>query len=172
ATTFVVQLVGPPLVKYGITKAGERGRNVTKEDVIESLKVSDIMDKNFIPIQSATNLHQIIQIVKKEDAFNYPVVDNKGSLYGVITMKELKDALFENDLENFILAGDISIPARFVLFPDQPLDNAFEIFNKRALEFLPVIDNQDSKIIVGIVEYRYLKDEIDKRMLSMHGEND
>ncbi len=172
ATTFVVQLLGPPLVKYGITKAGERGRNVTKEDVIEALKVSDIMDKKFIPIQSATNLHQIIQIVKKEDSFNYPVVDKKGSLYGVITMKELKDALFENDLENFILAGDISIPARFVLLPDQPLNNAFEIFNKRSLEFVPVIESQDSKVIVGIVEHRSLMDEIDKRMLSMHGEND
>ena len=128
------------------------------------------MNKKFISIQQNTNLHDIIEIVKKEDSFNYPVVDKELKLRGVITMKELKGALFESDLENFILAGDIAAPTRFVLFPNQPLDKAFEDFNNRALEFLPVVANNDSNQVVGIVEHRNLVDEIDKRMLSRHGD--
>jgi len=172
ATTFVVQLIGPPLVKYGITKADEVGRNVTKEDIIKSLKVSDVMNKKFIPIQQAAQLHDIIQIVKEEDSFNYPVIDKEHRLLGVITMKELKDALFENDLVNFILAEDIAAPIRFVLFPEQPLEKAFEIFNNRALEFLPVVTNHGENKVAGILEYRHLVNEIDKRMLSQHGDID
>ncbi len=169
ATTFVVQLIGPPLVKYGITKADEIGRNVTKEDIIESMKVSDVMNKKFVSVQQNTNLHDIIEIVKKEDSFNYPVVDKEFKLRGVITMKELKGALFENDLENFILAGDIAVPTHFILFPNEPLGKAFENFNNRTLEFLPVVANDDSDRVVGILEHRNLVDEIDKRMLSRHG---
>ncbi len=168
ATTFIVQLVGPPFVKYGITKADEIGRNVTKEDIINSLQVSDVMNKEFTAIQENTTLHDIIEIVKKGEAINYPVVDKDFKFHGIITMKELKDALFENELENFILAGDIAVPTRFVLSPEQPLSKAFEAFNNRSLEFLPVIESEKPNRVVGIIENRNLSDEINKRMLSQH----
>ena len=172
ATTFVVQLVGPALVKYSITKADERGRNVTKGDIIESLTVHDVMNSDFKSIQENEHLNGVIQIVKDEDAFNFPVVDPKGNLFGVITVKELKDALFEGDLNDLILAEDIAVPATFTIYPTQPLTKVYDLFNKRNLDFLPVLEHKDSKKVVGIVEYRYLNEDIDKRLLLKHGNED
>ncbi|MCK5736027.1 MAG: cation:proton antiporter, partial [Spirochaetaceae bacterium] len=46
ATTFVVQLLGPPLVKFAVTRAGEVGLNITEEDLIRRSRASDIADKD------------------------------------------------------------------------------------------------------------------------------
>ena len=166
ATTFIVQLIGPPFVKYGITKAEERDCNVTKEDIIESLTAADVMDKQFIPLHEETHLHDIIQTVKEKDTFNYPVVDKEGRLQGIITLRELKDALFERNLEPIILAEDIAIPSHLAAYTDQPLKEVFDIFNKANLEFLPILEKGGSSKVVGLIEYRTLVDEIDKRWLA------
>ena len=42
ATTFIVQIVGPICVKYGVTKAEECGLDITEEDIMKRCKVSDV----------------------------------------------------------------------------------------------------------------------------------
>ena len=43
ATTLIVQLIGPPMVKWAITLAGESGRNITKDDIITTWKASGVL---------------------------------------------------------------------------------------------------------------------------------
>jgi sorbitol-specific phosphotransferase system component IIBC len=47
ATTFVVQLIGPPCVKFAVTKADEVWRNITEEDIVESYRVGELMRRDF-----------------------------------------------------------------------------------------------------------------------------
>ena len=42
ATTFVVQLLGPICVKYGVTKAGECGLDITEEDIMKGCYVYQV----------------------------------------------------------------------------------------------------------------------------------
>lgn len=35
-------MIGPPLVKIGVVKAGEAGLNVTEDDLIQAYRVSDV----------------------------------------------------------------------------------------------------------------------------------
>ncbi len=164
STTFVVQLFGPPFVKYGITKANEVNKNVTREDVIDGLKVTDVMNRHFVAIPEQAYLKDVIQTVKNEDVLNYLLTDRDGNLKGVITLSALKDALFESELEDIVLAQDIASPAPFVLRPNQPLRAALEIFHNRHLEFVPVVDEKSNRIL-GIVEYSNLNDIVDKTLL-------
>jgi hypothetical protein len=43
-TTLAVQLIGPPFVKFAITRCGEIGRNVTEEDIIAEDAMAQIQD--------------------------------------------------------------------------------------------------------------------------------
>jgi len=165
ATTFIVQIIGPPLVKMGITRSDEIGRDVTKEDIVESLNVSDVMRTDFRVISEGIKLDDIIRIVKEEDGFNYPVVNSHSQLIGTVTMRELKDALLQEDLSDIILAEDIAVPARYVLYPGQPLKDAFEIFNQRNLDFIPVLEDKDSRRVVGLIEYNAIQEQVNLRLL-------
>ncbi|MBU1043044.1 MAG: cation:proton antiporter [Candidatus Omnitrophica bacterium] len=165
ATTFVVQLIGPACVKIAITKADEAWRNVTEEDIIDSSTVADFMRKDFNFVKENAGLDKIMQTIKERESYHFPVVNNQGELTGLISLGNLKNVFGEEQLDNIILARDLAEPVRIILYPDQPLREAFDIFEKRELEYLPVVKNATSKEIVGIVEYFPLIESVNIRTM-------
>jgi len=161
----VVQLIGPILVKFGITKADEVGRNVTEEDIIESSRVSDFMRKNFSFVKENASLDQVMKTVKEMASYHVPVIDNHGEITGLISLGELKSVFRETQLDDVVLAKDVAVSVGKVLYPDQPLKEAFEIFNKREIEYLPVVASGNSKKVVGIVEYHPLVEMVNRKTI-------
>lgn len=165
ATTFVVQIFGPFLVKFGVAKANEGWRNVTEDDIIESSKVEDFMSKDFSPISEDATLDKVIETIKERESYNFPVVDKEGGLVGLISLGSLRNVFREAELDKVILASDLAVPAGTVLHKGQPLKEAFEIFDKREIDYLPVVKDEMSKQVVGILEYRLLVESINRKLL-------
>ena len=164
ATTFVVQLLGPILVKLAVTKADEAWRNVTEEDIIESCKVSDMMNKDFSSIRENATLDKIIETIKERESYHFPVVNNQDELVGLISLGELRSTFSEEELNQIVLASDVASPVGKVLYQDEPLKEAFEIFNKREIDYLPVVQAKGSKKVVGIVEYHPLVEAVNRKL--------
>ncbi len=167
ATTIVVQLLGPVLVKVGINKAGEIGRNVTEDDVMSSLKVKDVMDKDFPSIQKDATLDKIMEVIKNTDVYHYPVVSKSGDLVGVISLGELRKSFLEAQLSKLIVAEDVAELPVEVLSEEVPLISAQEIFEKRGVDFLPVVKSPGSLKITGILHSRVLRDTIHRRLVEI-----
>ncbi|MBW2045676.1 MAG: cation:proton antiporter [Deltaproteobacteria bacterium] len=164
ATTFVVQLIGPYSVKFAVTKADEVWRNVTEEDVIESSKVEDFMRRDFSLIKEDVTLDKVMEAIKERESYHFPVVNKQGELAGLISLGSLRGVFRERHLDKIILARDIAIPVGRLLRRDQPLKEAFEIFNRREIEYLPVIENNGKRTIVGIVEYQPLVEAVNRKL--------
>ncbi|MCK4859092.1 MAG: cation:proton antiporter [Candidatus Omnitrophica bacterium] len=170
AGVFVSELIGPPCIRLGLKKADEMWRNVTTDDIIESCKVADVMQKDYSLIKEGFTLNRIMKIVKEGEEYHFPVVDNFGILTGRISLGDLKNTFLEEDLSPLILAKDIAMPADKVICQGQPLKEAFEIFNRRELNCLMVVESEKSRKVVGILEYYPLVKLIDKRLLERkHG---
>ena len=165
ATTFILQLIAPPMIKYGIKKADEINRNVTEEDIIEQYKVKDVMEEDFFVIRENNNLHQIIDTMKKSDAFIFPVIDMDGSFQGVISLGEMRDTFYEEQMDNLILAGDIYRPAEDIIYAGEDLAKAMNIFNRKKIGYLPVLEKEGSNRLVGQLQYKKLVDFITKEVL-------
>lgn len=173
ATTFIVQLIGPPLVKWGITKADETNRDVTREDIVGSLNAADVMSRDFTLIEKHKALKEIIKTVKQKETYNFPIVDGDQRLVGQISLSELKDAIFEDDLVEFILAEDVAVSPQLIVTEGQPLKEVYEMFEMRDIDFIPVIDNRASNKVVGIIEKIALKALVDLKLLEQrHGLGD
>jgi len=164
ATTFVVQLIGPVLVKLGATKADEVGRNVTEDDIIKSYRVGDVMRKDFSAIRKDATLAKIIEIIKERESYHFPVVDDKRELVGIISLGNLRSVFAEEQLNQIILAEDVASPVEKVIYKDQPLDEAFEVFRRGEVDYLPVVDDKNSRKIVGVVEYHPLVEFINRKL--------
>ncbi len=165
ATTFIVQMLGPPLVKLGVHKADEAFRDVTREDIIAELKVSDVLNPSYTAIEEGTRLRDIIRVVQEKETYNLPVVDAQGCLVGQISIDELKDAILEEDLKDFVLAEDIAVPVPITAAADQPLVEVYGPFIKRDLDFIPVVERRGSRRLVGIMERQTVNETIDRRLL-------
>ena len=167
ATTIVVQVIGPGLVKIGISKAGEAGKNVTEEDVVGSLTVGDVMIKDFPSIKENANLGQIMEIIKNTNVYHYPVIAGSGRLVGVISLGSLRSAFLEEGLNSLIVAEDVAEPPADILYQHQPLKDARSIFEKRNVDFLPVVDKEGSLNLVGILHSRILRDTIHRKLVEI-----
>lgn len=165
ATTFLLQLIAPPLIKYGIKKSDEINRNITEDDIIASYKIKDIMTDEFFVIKENNNLHQMIDIMKRSDSFNFPVLGMDGDFIGLISLGELRDTFNEEQMDELIVAGDIVKETDIVVYADQELIFAMELFQKKTMGYLPVLEKEGTRKLVGQLEYRKLKDYIAKELL-------
>ena len=171
ATTFVVQLIGLPSVKFSVIKADEAYRNITREDIISSHKISDVMQADFPVIKEEASLDSIIATVRERDSYHFPVVNNEHELTGILSLGSLREAFMEHQLNPVVIAKDVAIDVGIVVYQNQPLEEAIRIFDNREADFfLAVVESEISNKIVGILEYGTLVKKINLELLERQGE--
>ncbi|MBU1726877.1 MAG: cation:proton antiporter [Candidatus Omnitrophica bacterium] len=156
-TTFVVQLLGPPCVKYAVVKAQEAGLNITEDDVLRKTTVSQVIDKNPPYVLENIPLKEILNIFGQSNYHTYPVVDKDKRLKGVITIESIRKSFAHSEVGNLVIAYDIMEPAiTKKISPDSSLLEAEEVIGKYSVDYLPIV-NADS-VLLGFME----KEAIDK----------
>ena len=165
ATTFLLQLISPPMIKYGIRKADEINRDVTEEDIVEGHKVEDLMNEEFFVIKENYNLAKIIDIMKRTDSYHFPVVNMKEEFMGVISLGEMRDTFNEEQMSLLILAGDMVAEADAIAYAGQELSQVMDIFDSKKIGYIPVLAKEGSKKVVGELKYRQVRDYITKEVL-------
>lgn len=172
ATTFILQLVAPVMIKYGIKKADEINRNITEEDIIEEHIVSDVMEEDFFVVKENNNLHQIIEVMKQSAAYHFPVISMGGDFIGVISLGEMRDTFNEEQMDQLVLAGDMVNDVDEVAYAGQSLKEVMELFEAKNIDYIPVLNKEGSHKLVGQLEYRTLMDCISKEVLLRQQELD
>ena len=154
ATTLCVQLIGPAFAKLAIKKAGEIGRNVTEEDVMAELKVSDVVDTGIVPLLEGTPMEVVAQSFAEQDTFVYPVVSKEGHIIGVLTFEMLKELLIDRDTWQWLLVGDVMQPLRHRLSSEMNLGEALQDMSNNQIEALPVVESDQSAKLIGVLDLR------------------
>jgi Kef-type K+ transport system membrane component KefB len=165
ATTFVVQLIGPPFIRHAVVKAGEVGLNITQEDLIKTIKTSDVVPKKLPFIAENTNLKKILSVFSRHDELYYPVVDEKKRLMGIISISSIKETLMAQELSEFLLAHDIMEKPVTTCTPETPLTEAEEMMDHFHIDYVPVV--REDNVTAGVVERRGIQRYIATRLLDV-----
>jgi len=153
ATTLVVQIIGPPLVKLAARRAGELDRDITVKDVIGQWNVNDVLETDIIPVPEGEPLSAVVQRFSESDHLVYPVVGDEDRLVGVLSLEDMKDVLPDRDTWDWLLAGDVATPPREHVTPDTKLKVALDLMADLDLEQIPVVSGDHEKP-VGILDRR------------------
>ncbi len=152
--TFLMEIVGPVLVKVGVKKAGEVGMNVTEEDLIKTYKVKDVMDTEPTSIAQDLSLQQILEVFSTSESVYYPVIDAQSRITGIITIPDIKEMFANREFAGWLLACDVAEPVRDKTTPNKPLEEAIEQMRRYDLESIPVVPSDGSDQLVGVLDYR------------------
>jgi len=151
--TFLMEVLGPILVKVGVKCAGEVGMNVTEEDLIKTYTAGDVMDAKPTSIPHDLSLHEILEVFSTSDGVYYPVIDGESRIVGIITIADIKEMFANQDVAAWLLACDVAEPVRDKTTSDAPLEEVMEQMRRYHLENLPVVGGDNSDELVGVLDY-------------------
>ncbi len=140
----------------------------TELNVMESIFVKDIYNKDFDPINVTDNFNQVVNKVIRGKNPEFPVVTQDGMITGMISIYDIKDHLYERDaLQDLLIAQDIANGFYDCVSPNDNCQTALDKLRKYDFEGLPVVDAEDSKKLIGMIwrkdiQYAYQK-EIEAR---------
>ena len=152
--TFLMEILGPMLVKVGVKKAGEVGLNITEEDLIKTYKVSDVMDTEPTSIPQELSLQEILDVFSTSENVYYPVIDGQSQIIGVITIPDIKEMFANREFAGWLLACDVAEPVQDKTTPNKPLEETIEWMRRYNLDHIPVVAGKDSDELVGVLDYR------------------
>ncbi len=119
--------------------------------ILEEIKVGDIMVKNPETIPENMVFKDILEYIPKTKFTIFPVVNSKGELIGIISFHNIRDIVFEEGLENLVVAKDLVDEKTEKIYPDSNLMEAVEKFGMSESDMLPVVDKKDPKKLLGII---------------------
>jgi predicted transcriptional regulator len=165
ATTFIVQIVGPPMVKLSIRLAGENDRNITEEDIMEKLSVEQAMTKAIEPLQLTDRVSFVVKRFSLAEYLAYPVVNADGKLAGVLSLSHLKDILMDSDCWNWMVVQDVLIPQVSSIEESAMLKKAMTILEETGIDQLVVVDQNQEP--TGIVDIRQIREAVERERLAL-----
>ena len=166
ATTLILQVSGPTLVKWVVKQSGEAGQNITEEDIIQTLKVRDVMAHSVLTITEADSIQKIVTLFGANDQMVYPVVNEEQRVIGTISMEELKTLLVDRPAWDWIVASDVMRSTMDTAIQDNPLKDTLMRMHDLQIEHLPVIESNQNPRPVGILSSLQVRKRITDRLLA------
>ncbi|MDA3871918.1 MAG: cation:proton antiporter [Candidatus Marinimicrobia bacterium] len=165
ATTFILQIIGPPTVKMAAILAKETGKNISTEDILNENKVSNNLITNVPIVNESTTLRAVFDIFAKDDLSMIPVLGNNKKLVGGITIKQLRESLTDQSAWDWLLASDFMEPIIDYIKKNDTLFKASSVMEQLQTDFIPVLDGTGA--FAGIITKQKIKERINHEKLSL-----
>ena len=137
-------------VQYLLNK-GINIRHGREVSIMNSVKVRDVMSTEFTTIAQEMPFRKILETISYSKNFYFPVLDNKGDMTGILSFSDIREMMFEEQLGDLLVAGELSTHKVQVLTPEQNLNEAMEIFSQLDVDQLPVVRNDDKAKVIGML---------------------
>jgi CBS domain-containing protein len=165
ATTFLVQIIGPAMVKLAIRLAGENDRNVTEEDVMERMTVAQAATGPIESLRLTDRVATAVQRLSLGEFSACPVVGADQKLAGVLTLSQLKHILMDSDCWEWMLVEDVLMPGTDSIEESASLKKAMTLFEEAGIEQLAVVGADLTP--KGILDVRQVRKVVQQERLSL-----
>lgn len=137
------------IFSWVLSKEGINVRKGAEEKILSEINVHEVMLKNIVTFKETTKFHEIIEGIKNADHIYYPVLDDHGYLTGMMSLDNIKSIMFEQDLGDIVVAGEICAKTNLIyVFPDDTLATALKKLGIKDLGALPVVVKENGRLKV------------------------
>ncbi|QSH40292.1 cation:proton antiporter [Lentisphaerota bacterium ZTH] len=164
-TTLIVQVLGPPFVKLAVKLANEAGRDITEQDVMAAMKVSDVIDREPVMVQEGDSVLAAVDCFTEHDLLITPVVDKDNKITGILTFDALKDIIGDRDNWAWLLVADIMRPMQDSTTPNAILKDVYDKMLQDKIDQMPVVAEEDQGKPVGMIDIRTIRLKVHAELL-------
>ncbi len=145
-----------PDTPWGVESAGQgRGRMEERTEgrrrwAREPLTAREIMTRGVKSVRRDSPLREVAQLMKDEDCGVVPIVDERGTLLGLVTDRDLVIRAFTGaQSPDALRAGDVMTNDVQAVTPDEDIHSVIEVMGRRQVRRVPVVDRDDR--LLGII---------------------
>lgn len=125
--------------------------------VLKSIKVGDVMTRDFGFISETANVNYLLEVFSKtQDRFYFPVLAESGKeagqMIGIISLQDVKAILHDEELRGSATIGNLCARDVIALTPEDDLYEAMSLFMMKGIEEIPVVESMEEKWVVGILK--------------------
>jgi len=126
-----------------------RGRDV---DIMQAVRVEEIMMVPPGAVHEDMPVTLLANEFIKTGRHGFPVVDERGELSGVVSLRDYNRAMAHEDLvHGELTVADIATRHLVTVYPDETVGEALRLMAPRDLSRLPVVARDDPHRLLGIV---------------------
>ncbi len=118
-------------------------------DVLAMHLVQEVMSRNVETVSATSSLRSVWEKILKTGHQGFPLLGEDGTLVGIITASDVRRALAANDLDQ--QAEDYATKKLVTTYPDEDLHTLSDKIAKHKLGHIPVVDRNNSQILLGII---------------------
>ncbi|MCH5221678.1 MAG: chloride channel protein [Muribaculaceae bacterium] len=131
-----------------LAKRGELLTHEKDKAVLTLLKISNVIETDFIPVYPEMTLKEMVDTIAKSKRNLFPVLNERKELLGIVLLDEIRNIMFRPDLyRRMRVSTFMSIPPAKIDIGEN-MDAVMKTFDTTGAWNLPVVDNG---VYVGFV---------------------
>ena len=111
-------------------------------------------------------MRKVVDIVSDTDSFYYPVINNENKLIGAITLDGIRKTFATQELNDWLVALDITEPIITRVTADTKLSEALEITKRLDVTHIPVTVSDEDDEFAGVLDCRAVRRALSAEVLS------
>jgi CIC family chloride channel protein len=125
-------------------------------DVLQSMTVQDVLPM----VEKVRQIPQDMPFSEFRHYFSnttqhyFPVMDGHGRLVNIFSINDVRGVLFSPEIENLVVMKDIGPSDIIVVTPSEDLNSVLKKFTTKNLDSLPVVEEGDHGILMGMLNRR------------------
>jgi CIC family chloride channel protein len=159
ASTFAQWLHSDSIYSLKLTKRGIRFEQGRDMDIMQTVQVEEVMNKEPITIQREQSVADLFAAFQETHLGGFPVMNNETELYGMVTMQDMERTIHEMERTlhrkevnlKDLKVWDVATPDPVTVFPDEPIWSAIKKMTPRDLARLPVVSRNNPKQFIGVI---------------------
>lgn len=133
-------------------RLAQRGELITHHKdkaVLTLLKINNVIETDFLPVNPAMNLGEMVQIISQSSRNLYPVLDSDNRFLGLVLLDDIRNIMFRTHLyKKMYVRRFMSIPPARINI-NMSMEEVMKTFDRTGAWNLPVVD--DNGFYMGFV---------------------
>ena len=125
-------------------------------DVLQTIRVKDLEPyiHHVEAIPENMPFKQFRNFFSKTDQHYFPVVDDNNLLTGIFSINDIRGVIFDQEIGDVVMMKDIARTDIITTNPSEDLNSVLKKFTLRNIDSLPVVREDDSTTIIGMLNRR------------------
>lgn len=139
-------------------------------DVLKGVTVRDSLTdehKQFMQVPLDMSLREVAIKMTDTRQTCFPVVDGAGRLFGILTLQNMRQFLYDSEAQSLACAHDLATPMEQPLTLDMDLSSAIGSFEAGGAEELPVVDADDPLKVLAMLRHQDLLATYNKELIRL-----